>query len=184
MRNLRLRAWERWQTAAGPWRAWAICPALVLPEPFAVGGDGSKVQQLTEKSLRLSVELEASLPGNGGTAVIADLDPLLGVNVAAHLNQLQLANAVLVLPRWPYDEAILPITEMVAVLIQTSQTLKATAASNVVFVLDAERKRSIRNRPESDPRADNRYDLTLADLPNMKTLRAAGVQRIIKLSHQ
>jgi hypothetical protein len=51
----------------------------------------------------------------------------------------------------------------------------------VVFVLDAEREVSIR-RPRGDPRADNRYALAIGDLPNLATLRAAGIQRLIKVT--
>jgi hypothetical protein len=152
----------------------------VTPEPFTVRTVGAP----RDRSEALSNQLEASLPAEGGTAIIADLDPVLGVHVAARLSERGLAYAVLVLPRWPCDDAILPTDEVVAALIVASRQLKSAVASNVVFVLDAERKRSIRNRPKSDPRADNRYDLALADLPNLKTLRDAGIQRVLKLSHQ
>jgi hypothetical protein len=51
----------------------------------------------------------------------------------------------------------------------------------VVFVLDGQRSKSIR-RAATDARVDNRYDLAVGDLPNLQQLRAAGVQRIVKLS--
>ena len=51
----------------------------------------------------------------------------------------------------------------------------------VVFVLDADRRRSIR-RPPRDPRVDNRYDLGAEDLPDLKMLRGAGIGRIVKVS--
>jgi hypothetical protein len=53
--------------------------------------------------------------------------------------------------------------------------------SNVVFVLDGDRRHSI-TRGFDDARVDNRYPMTAADLPSLRVLRAAGIQRVIKVA--
>ncbi len=107
----------------------------------------------------------------------------MGVHVAARLNQLRLANAVLLLPRWPYAEAILPVDSLLDSLVGLSLRLVAEDLPNVVFVLDAERTRAVPHRPHKDERADNRYRLTVADLPNLAALRGRGIRRIVKISN-
>ena len=110
-------------------------------------------------------------------------EPSLAVHVAARLNELQLANAVLVLPRWPYRQAVLPADGLLHSLMpQAGRLLAHGPLANVAFVLDAERSRPIPRRARSDPRADNRYKLAVADLPNLATLRARGICRVVKLS--
>jgi hypothetical protein len=116
-----------------------------------------------------------------GTAVVLDLEPILGVRVAALLNSHGCARAVLVLPRWSYAEALLPVDGLLDSLITESKRLtKHEARGNVVFVLDADRNQAI-VRPMRDRRADNRYVLSPADLPNLASLRAAGIQRLVKI---
>jgi hypothetical protein len=128
------------------------------------------------------LDVAAILVG-GSTAVVLDLDPITGLRVAADLSGRRLADVVVVLPRWPHAEAVLPTQELIAELVQSSNRLRAQAATtNVVFVLDGERARSIR-RPARDPRVDNRYDVSAGDLPNLQQLRAAGIRRVVKVTH-
>jgi len=175
----RRQAWQRWQAAAGRWRGWSICPALITPTRVAA-------QHWCEKPAvadELSVAFAAELPADGGTALLLDLDPLLGVHVAATLNKQRAANAVLVLPRWPYADAILPVDDLVAALIDGAQHLSAIEdLPNVVFVIDAQRGQRITPRPESDTRIDNRYRLSSADLPDLAALRRAGIRHIVKVT--
>ncbi len=120
----------------------------------------------------------------GGTAVVLDLEAVLGVHVAAHLNREGLAHAVIVIPSWPYDEAVLPTDEVVDALISQSRRLTAAPdLPNVAFVLDAQRNQSVPHRASGDRRADNRYRLSTVDLPNLARLRAAGIRRVLKLAH-
>jgi hypothetical protein len=118
----------------------------------------------------------------GGTALIIDVEPILGVHVAARLSQLGLAHAVLLLPRWPYRQAVLPVDGLLAGLVSQATRLSAAERMNVAFVLDAERNRAIPHRSTHDARADNRYRLTVGDLPNLALLRARGINRVVKLS--
>jgi len=124
----------------------------------------------------------ASALAGGPTALVLDLSPVLGVNIAADLSARLLAHVVLVLPRWPHPEAVLPTRELMATLVESSRDVRSNVSTpSVVFVLDGERSCSIR-RPRADPRVDNRYDLSVGDLPNLRQLRDAGIQRVVKVS--
>ena len=88
---------------------------------------------------------------------------------------------MLLLPRWPYQQAILPVDELLQTLVSHATRLSAGDLANVAFVLDAERSRATPHRAARDQRADNRYRLTVADLPNLSALRARGITRIVKV---
>ena len=171
------RAWARWQAAAGLWQGWSVCPALLAPEVK----DITPIRSGRPAADRLVTSLAPSLR-EPGTAIVIDLEPGLGVHVAARLNQLHLANAVLLLPRWPYEHALLPVDGLLHGLVSLSTRLVAEDLPNVAFVLDAERSRVEPHRASNDERADNRYRLTVADLPNLAALRARGIRRVVKLS--
>ena len=125
--------------------------------------------------------MEAAL-AQGDTALVLDLEPTLGVRVAAQISQRRLAHVVLVLPRWPHPQAVLPPQALLAALLRTAEQLTGQDVqnSNVVFVLDGVRQRSV-ERATNDARVDNRYTLSPHDLPNLATLRAAGVRRLVKV---
>ena len=178
MRAITRRAWSRWQAAAGPWKGWNVCPLLCVP-----GADDIEAQRAEgPHAAALAAELAPTLT-HGGFLVLLDLEPNLGVQVAARLNGLRLANAVLLLPRWPYREAILPVERLLYSLLSESRRLAPEQPlPNVAFVVDAERGRPVIRRSAMDRRADNRYRLSPADLPNLATLRARGVRHVVKLS--
>ncbi|HEX8969838.1 MAG TPA: hypothetical protein VF937_18285 [Chloroflexota bacterium] len=190
MSRLRRRAWQRWQNAAGPWRAWAICPALAAPL------DDEAHWVTTTKTTRsagsaaapadaLARELVVGLADGPPTAVVLDLEPSVGVRIAARMHQWRIGHAVLVLPRWPYAQAILPLEGVLQALMLESRRLAHEAIDpplNVVFVLDAERSRPVTGRPRSDARADNRYILSAADLPDLAALRARGIRRVLRVT--
>jgi hypothetical protein len=130
----------------------------------------------------LAARLAGSLQ-RGGVLVVLDLEPILGVHVAALLHQWHLANGVLLLPRWPYRRAVLPVDGLVHALVgQTRRLTHAEALPNVAFVLDAERTCAVPRRSPSDARADNRYRLAIADLPNLAALRARGISEVLKVA--
>ena len=91
------------------------------------------------------------------------------------------ANAVLLLPRWPYAQAVLPVDGLLGGLVGEAPRLQPGDLPNVVFVLDAERRRAIPGRANNDPCTDNRYRLMVGDLPNLKALRARGIGKVVKL---
>jgi hypothetical protein len=180
---MRPGVWARWQAAAGPWQGWSVCPSLIAPEAATIRPVATHRVQATAKAKRVADQLAATMSQSAGVLVLLDLEPALGVHIAAQLNHERLANAVLVLPRWPYRQAILPVDGLLYALItQARQLSKETQLPNVVFVCDAARSRPIHNRPISDERADNRYRLLASDLPNLATLRARGIRRIEKIS--
>ncbi|MDQ6673625.1 MAG: hypothetical protein M3069_23265 [Chloroflexota bacterium] len=172
------RAWDRWQACAGGWKGWSVCPALLAP-----GIEEIVPRRVDQPSAsRLARHLAGSLQ-HGGVLVVLELEPILGVHIAALLNQWRVASAVLLLPRWPYRQAILPVDGLAGALVGQARRLTHTAhLPNVAFVLDAERTRSIPARSAGDQRADNRYRLVASDLPNLAALRAHGIREVRKVS--
>jgi hypothetical protein len=166
--------------AAGPWRGWAICPALVIRDV-----ESTRRVHRQDRLSTVFVDEVASSLAESHTAVVLDLEPDLGAAMAARLHQLRLAHAVLVLPRWPYTHAILPTDELITTLIRESRRLETSQLDlpNVAFVLDCERSKSVPQRPKHDPCADNRYTLSAADLPDLKSLRERGIRRVLKIAY-
>jgi hypothetical protein len=112
-----------------------------------------------------------------GVLCVLDLEPILGVQVAARLATR--AHPVLLLPRWPYGEAVLPCNTLAATLLAEARALPPPSRlPNVVFVLDGQRGKPIPNRSRYDQPADNRHMLSIFELPDLKTLRARGIGRI------
>jgi hypothetical protein len=167
----RWRAWERWQAAAGPWRGWAVCHALTAPDLDGVTPRKAPPSPIADALAR-------ALSFREPTAVVLDLEPVLGVHVASLMD----AHVVLILPRWPYADAVLAVAELLDVLISRSRRLHMAKASNVVFVVDAERSTAIR-RKWGDTRADNRYQLSQTDLPNLESLRTHGINSVVKITN-
>jgi hypothetical protein len=167
----------RWLAAAGPWHLWTVCPALVAPHsPIAA--------ETARPDTAPLVEALARTLAHGHTLVALDLNPVMGVHVAAQINQRGLAHVVLLLPRWPYDDAVLPTRELTRVLVECARSVVFNQHStNVVFVLDAQRGTAV-GRPHRDARADNRYRLSPADLPNLAALRAHRVERVVRVYRQ
>ena len=178
MRGVRRRAWSRWQAAAGPWKGWNVCPLLCAP-----GAEDIEPQRAEcPRAAALAGELAPTLQ-EGGVLVLLELEVSLGVQVAARLNRLRLANAVLLLPLWPYAEAILPVERLLYSLLSESRRLAPEQRlPNVAFVVDAERGRPVFRRSAMDRRADNRYRLSPADLPNLAAMRARGIRHVVKIS--
>jgi hypothetical protein len=172
-------AWRRWYLAAGPWRGYVNCPVLLGDAPGSI----ARGRPRAEASAHWLAEHLASQLAPTGTLCLLDLDPLLGVQVAAELSASGRAHVVLVIARWAYTAALLPTGSLQRLLIRTSQRLRPVPAPNasVVFVLDRARTAAF-DRPAGDRRADNRYRLLPGDLPTLATLRQAGVQRIITIT--
>jgi hypothetical protein len=116
---------------------------------------------------------------------VLDLEPVVGIQLAARLNAERVAHAVLVLPRWPYAEAILPCDELLDNLTAGARLLTRSAErlANVVFVLDAQRNTPFPGRSTRDGRADNRFRLSGGDLPPLADLRSGGVGRLVKVTY-
>jgi hypothetical protein len=170
------RAWDRWQAAAGPWQGWTVCPTLLAPEVETVAPSVARARPTTQALVSRIGPLLTD-----GTLCLIDLDPLLGIQVAARLAPL--AHPVLLLPRWPYARAVLPVDQLLGTLVAESRRLPRAPArhGSVVFVLDARRNHALPGRRPTDQRADNRYHLAAFDLPDLRTLRARGIRRIERI---
>jgi hypothetical protein len=168
------QAWLRWLAAAGPWRGWSICPTLLSPEVEALS---PLPQPPADTAQRLAASLLPLLEP-GGVLCLLDLDPILGVRTAARLADH--AHPVLVLPRWPYAEAVLPCHALALILVSEARGLprQPNRLPNVVFVVDGARQQALARRSQQDPRADNRHSLAIFELPDLATLRARGIRRI------
>src|SRR4051794_4204819 len=70
-RSARDRALARWLAAAGPWRHWTICPTLMADGPIGT----TRLADLQIPDLHTQ-----------NTLFLLDLEPLVGVSVAAHLS--------------------------------------------------------------------------------------------------
>jgi hypothetical protein len=155
-----------------------VCPALLAPD-----ADQIEPRPVSPLGVDAITDGLVSQLAMGGTFVLLDLEPVVGIHVAARLNQLRLANAVLVLPRWPYQDAILPVEGLLHALItQSGQLPPEERMPNAVFVVDAGRSKPVRGRSKSDHRADNRYRLSVSDLPNLAALRKHGIRRVVHIS--
>jgi hypothetical protein len=181
MRRQALAAWRRWQRAAGPWQGWTQCPTLLSPAIDDIVLRGARGRR---RAVQLASSLAAALQP-GGVVCLLDLEPTLGVRVAAQLSRAQLAHPVLVLPRWPYTDSLLTSDSLLNALLEESHRLPNLNGrlENVAFVIDGERAHLVPDRSERDPRADNRHSLSILDLPNLATLRGRGIRRLIRITH-
>lgn len=160
-----------------------MCPLLLSPGVEALAARPPALDMLSAAQA-LAAEL-ADVLQESATLIELDLEPALGVYVAARLNELQLARPVVVLPRWPYEHATLPGETLLHALLEGANRLlinRELRVDHVCLVLDAERERPIPNRSALDGRADNRYRLLPHELPDLAALRAGGIKRLLKLT--
>lgn len=158
---------------------WSVCPALLSPhaEDVELPSGGPSPGAGLGESLAQALHHQPR-----ATLVLLDLDPVLGVQTAAMLYRHGLAHPVLVLPRWPYDRAVLPVEALVDHLLRCApEPGPPRRLPHVAFVLDGARGTRIPYRSRRDPRADNRTQLGVHDLPDLRTLQARGIQRILVL---
>jgi hypothetical protein len=172
------RAWHRWQACAGVWQGWTICPTLLAPEVEEV--IPRVVRRPAARTLAATV---ADGLESGGVLVLLDLEPILGVHVAALLNQWHVANGVLVLPRWPYRQAILPGRRSGHALVgQTRRLTSRTPAERRVRPRRGTQPAGAAALRPVTPRADNRYRLRSCRSARSGRPRARGIRQVRKLS--
>jgi hypothetical protein len=166
-----------------------ICPALLSPDVRGIAPRPA-ASAVRVRATALATELEQSfgerLSGGheDGTLLLLDLEPVLGIHVAARLNRAGLANVVIAVMRWPYVDGVLPVDTLLHTLRGQSRGLLDRPLRHVVFVVDADRSRSLPGRSRFDSRADNRYRLSPFELPELGTLRARGISRLLKLEQR
>jgi hypothetical protein len=81
---------------------------------------------------------------------------------------------------WPASHEIIPAEETLAALVTMSPGVAddSSEGSHPVFLLDAWRMAHRFDVPPDDA-YDNRYALSVADLPNVEVLRARGIRRVV-----
>jgi len=87
---------------------------------------------------------------------------------------------VLTFNNWPAENELVPAEEALAALIDFTPKIPAqnTTTATPVMLLDAWRLAYRFDEPDDDVH-DNRYVLTPADLPDVETLKAQGVTRVV-----
>lgn len=151
-----------------------LLPVGGHPQPGVGGAHDERVTRLTA-TLRTLLAGPPSL-------VVLDTAPALGVRAAAALARLGACHPLLLLPRWPYANAVLPAAPLLAALVDEARALpRQLVAPSALLVLDGERQVPLPGRPPDDPRADNRFDLWPEDLPDAPALLGLGVSRVVDL---
>ena len=208
LRRRALRAYDRWQAAAGPWARWTICLPLLGPgldeldargtDALGRGVQGSaanpvkrrgraspptlqwsvRAQPLRARQWRVRLKEGPPSDVRARTVVILDFPPEVGVPIAAELARAGHARPLLVIGRWPYAEAVLPARPLVDLTIAETRGLRDLDAPHLVIVLDGDRAKDLPRRPASDARVDNRYEVVREDFPDASTLLAAGFHQV------
>ena len=88
--------------------------------------------------------------------------------------------AVVTFNNWPAIESVVPADETLAGLLSFRPTLlpEGTKAAHPLFLLDSWRLAYRFDKPD-DETYDNRYMLMPGDLPDVETLRAQGITRVV-----
>lgn len=172
-------AHERWAAAAGPWRRWMMAAPLLAPFAWSRADVRSRHNTRARRVAAVLEEKARAAP----TLLVLDLPPTLGAAAAALLAERGVAHPVLHLVRWPYPMAVLPTRPLLDVLLQLAEALPANLrAQSVAVVLDGERDLPASGRSALDRRVDNRYEISAEELPDVASLRAAGIARAVTAS--
>jgi hypothetical protein len=173
----------RWQlTPSDPWAAYAKYTLLSALDENRERATLPVVDALTEVQRAAIAGLR--LAGDGlppDTMWIVDMrgaaSVAFGVAVSRHASE-----AVSLIPtfnNWPAENELLPAEETLAALATMAPRLpQGDGATHPVFLLDAWRL-AYRDEEPGDDTYDNRYILSPTDLPDVSTLLAHGIRRIV-----
>jgi hypothetical protein len=179
-------ALRRWQLPpSDPWAGYAKYTLLTsldaaprqveLPEVTSL----PEVRRATELGRRIA---EEGLPPD--TLWVVDMRGPASVAFGVALSQAA-SEPVSLVPtfnNWPADDELVPAEETLAALATMSPHLPQDGATGTrpVFLLDSWRL-AYRFDDPGDDTYDNRYILSTSDLPDVETLRAHGIRRIVYL---
>ena len=165
-----------------PWAAYAKYTLLSalgerfagasLPDPASL----DDVQRATVAGRRVAA---TGLPPD--TLWVVDMHGAASVAFGVALSH-DSAESVSLVPtfnNWPAENELVPAEDTLAALATMAPRLpEGDAATHPVFLLDSWRL-AYRNDDPGDETYDNRYILAPSDLPDVPTLRARGIRRII-----
>jgi hypothetical protein len=177
-------ALRRWQLPPGdPWAAYAkytLLTALDVVPEMAVLPDPSRLDDVGRASLA-----GQQLGANGvppDVMFVVDLRGAASVAFGVALSRTahQPVSLIPTFNNWPGDDELIPAEETLAALATMWPRAPDpdAALTTPVFLLDAWRLAYRYDDPGEDT-YDNRYILTPADLPDVATLRARGIQRVV-----
>lgn len=176
---------KRWQLPSGlPWTPYSKLTLLaaldgaprVLPLP-----DVSTLDVVAHADSAAYRVAEAGLPSDA--LWIVDLRGAASVTFGASLSRRarEPVAPVLTFNNWPHDDGLVPAEETLAALVAGMQPrLPAPGETRArpVFLLDAWRLAYRFDVPDDDV-VDNRYVLSANDFPDVATLKAQGIRRVI-----
>jgi hypothetical protein len=179
----RADALARWQLPPDdPWAAYAKYTLLSaldersgrtsLPDP----GSLDDVLRATVAGRRVASN---GLPSD--TLWVVDMHGAASIafGVAVSRDAAESVSLVPTFNNWPAENELVPATETLAALATMAPRLpQGDAATHPVFLLDSWRL-AYRNEEPDDGAYDNRYILTPNDLPEVSTLRARGIRRVL-----
>jgi hypothetical protein len=175
------RAWQVPSDLA--WSSYAKGTLLSAVGPL---GDTATLPDVRSLDVITQAESAASNVARGGlpshTLWILDLRGAASCAFAARLSRdaTEPVASVVTFNNWPAEESVVPADETLAGLIAFRPTLPPADATSAhpVFLLDSWRLAYRFDHPADDT-YDNRYMLSPGDLPDVATLRAQGITRVV-----
>lgn len=173
-----------WQvTSDVPWKAYTKGTLMSSVEPM---GSSATLPDVRSLDVVAKAERAAANVARGGlpqdTLWIVDLRGAASCAFAARLSQdsKEAVAPIVTFNNWPAPESVVPADETLAGLLAFPPKLPPADAKTAhpVFLLDSWRL-AYRFDSPGDDTYDNRYMLTPADLPDIATLHAAGITRVV-----
>jgi len=181
----RTEAMRRWMLPASntwsPYAKYTLLAALADAPGAANLPDVESLDDVQRARAAAAQLASSGLPPD--TMWIVDLRGPASVAFGAELASSLSADRVSLVPtfnNWPASHEIIPAEETLAALVTMSPGMpdEGGEASHPVFLLDAWRMAHRFDLPP-DETYDNRYALSVSDLPDVEVLRARGIRRVV-----
>ena len=175
------RSWQ--VTSDVPWKTWTKGTLMSSVEPM---GSTATLPDVRTLQVVAKAEAAAANVARGGlpqdTLWIVDLRGAASCAFASRLSRdaREPVAPIVTFNNWPAPESVVPADETLAGLLAFPPKLPPADAKSAhpVFLLDSWRL-AYRFDSPGDDTYDNRYMLTPADLPDIATLHAQGITRVV-----
>ncbi|MDB4934687.1 MAG: hypothetical protein JWP87_1659 [Labilithrix sp.] len=165
------------------WSRWGKGTLMSAVEPM---GDSATLPDVRSLEVVGQADAAAANVARGGlpqdTLWLVDLRGAASCAFAARLSHdaREPVAPVVTFNNWPANESVVPADETLAGLITFSPKLppEGTKTAHPIFLLDSWRLAFRFDKPADDT-YDNRYMLMASDLPDVETLRAQGITRVV-----
>ncbi|MDB4946293.1 MAG: hypothetical protein JWP97_5827 [Labilithrix sp.] len=166
--------------------AWSRYTKSMLASSVDPLGNAATLPDVRTLDVVAQAEQAASNVARGGlpehTLWVVDLRGAASCAFASRLSReaREPVAPVVTFNNWPAEEAVVPADETLAGLIAfpPRSLPEGTTAAHPVLVLDSWRLAFRFDKPADDV-YDNRYMLSPGDLPDIETLKAQGIQRVV-----